>query len=315
MRKFLSALAGVGLVAVLSFGSGPAAQASQTGTVTTSATGIARGAVLPSFDVTVGFTPENTISGASFKIFDTWGMNKSLQTASAGIPLTTAGQCGIESMHDGNNVSLPFDGTYSCSYKANGSSSYSNHISVYPTVTADALTVTQPLTVTFSAGVFTAPKSASATTPMRVLARNDDVGSTGVTVLNFTLIDAVTTPETQWISCGIEEPIESKPLTTVGMNGTVEYAFVDDPPAGIIIDPVTGVISGTPAVLIDPVEWLVAVTSSTGQIGSVHINVNKPLPDTGVDGQPLAWTGGVLLLLGFVATGIAAVARVRRAKG
>ncbi len=315
-RAFIS-LAGVfGLVvAGIAVGSS-SAQASGTGAVTTDATGIARGSVLPAFSVTVGFTPENTISGAAFNIFDTWGVNPKYQTRGGGVPLDAAGVCGIESMSDGNNVSLPFDGTYMCQYKADGSSSYSNHIIVFPDDTNAAITVTQPLTVRFVAGVFTAPTSSAATTPWRVLASNDDVGSTGVTQLNFNLIDAVTTPEEQSISCPIGDPIESLPLTTTGMDGSVEYRFTDDPPTGVIIDPVTGVVSGTPEIQIEPTTWLISVTSSTGEIGSATIKVNQPdpepLPDTGNDQTSLTGYATGALLGGSLLLAIVGVARRRR---
>ena len=311
-RKIIGILVSVAIavLSVLGFGV-PAALAGGTSSVTTNVTGIARGNVLPAFEVTVGYTnPPNTISGATFQVFDTWSMNPAPQTPSGGRTLTASGQCGIESMTDGVGVSVPFDGSFSCKYKANGSSSFSNYISVYPTVTSVPLTVTQPLTVRFADGIFTAPKSTTATTPWRVLARNDDPTEGGATIvqLNFNLIDAVTTPAQQSISCEQGQPMESKPLSTTGMNGTVTYGLSVDPPTGVTINPVTGVIAGTPATEVDPTEWLVSVTSSTGQIGSACIYVNKPvpmpmpapLPDTGIDSRSLIGGATMLLALGVV---------------
>ena len=112
------------------------------------------------------------------------------------------------------------------------------------------------------------------------------------------------------------EAIESLPLATTGMTGTVDYALVVDPPTGITIDPVTGVIAGTPATTPDPTEWLVSVTSSTGQIGSAQVYVNKPiptptptptpkpLPDTGSSAETNAGVG----IAGVALVGIGAVA-------
>jgi LPXTG-motif cell wall-anchored protein len=300
-KRILVALAALSIIGGGVFVATPAL-AGTTTAVSTSATGIIRGSVLPNFSVTVGDSSGH-ISGATFQVLDTWKLNPAYRATGAAMSVSS---CGIDSISDGNNVDVPL-ADLSCTYRPGGSSSWSASISFGPTDTNAGTTYASPLTVHFASGVFTAPPYASPTTQWRVLARNDDEGVTGLpTTLTFNVVNATVTPELQSISCEQGAETESHPITTTGLTGSVTYSLESDPPAGITIDPVTGVVSGTPTITPVATVWVVAIHSSHGQIGSARLYVNQPLPDTGFDAAPLLFGG-----LGLVAAGLVLLA-VRR---
>jgi LPXTG-motif cell wall-anchored protein len=303
IKRIYVALTALALVGGGVFVATPAL-AGNTNAVSTSVTGIQRGALLPNFSVTVG-DDDGHISGATFQVLDTWKLNTGLRATNA---VMNGRNCGIESVSDGNNVAVPLSDLL-CSFRPGGSSSWSAVITFGPADTNAGTAYASPLTVHFASGVFTAPPFATPTTQWRVTARNDDEGVSGLPVtLTFNVVNAVTTPELQSISCEQGVPIESKPLTTTGMTGTVTYSFTDDPPTGVVIDPVTGVISGTPTITAVPQIWVVAIASSHGQIGSAQVYVNQPLPDTGFETAPWLFAG-----LGLLAAGLVLIATRRLA--
>ena len=300
MQKILvAALAALFAISGALVVAGPA-QAGTTTAVSTSTTGIIRGSVLPNFSVTVG-DDSGQISGATLQILDTWKLNPALRASGATM---SPGTCGIDSISDGSNNDVPL-ADLKCTYRPGGSSSWSASISFGPADTNAATTYPSPLTVHFSTGVFTAPPFASATTQWRVLARNDDSGVTGLPVtLTFNVVSATVEPELQSISCEQGQEVESKPITTTGLTGDVTYSFTADPPTGVTINEITGVISGTPTQTPSPTIWYIAIHSSHGQVGTAQIYVNQALPNTGLGSAPIFALGAGLLLAGCAAFAI-----------
>ena len=270
-------------------------------------------AVMPEFSVTVADS-FGTMDGALFRISDAWHIDAGSLRPTP-VPWTGPGTCGIASLTDGNGQSITGSQTVNCSLKF---STVGFYILRFETQSAS---VASPITVTFAAGFLTAPSIGTVST-WTVASVNNADGATPAP-LAFNLVDLAVTPEAQFISCAQGAPMQSAPLSASGFTGTVSYDLLDDVPPGIVFDPATGVVSGTPTVAVAPQTVRIQATSST-TAGSVTVTVglnvadpstivpgSTPAPPTsatpaqtpvlaasGVDALPVLAGSGLLVLVG-----------------
>jgi len=278
---------------------------------------------MPQFSVTVADS-YGTMDGALFRISDAWRVDPShLQPTQ--VQWSSPGICGIASLTDGKGQPIASSQIVDCYLKPTVAGFFNLRLET------QSASVASPITVTFTAGVFTAPTIGTSSTWIVGTVNNTDGGIP--TPLVFNLADLAVTPEAQYISCEQGVPIASSPLSPSGFTGTVSYDLLDDVPPGIVFDPTTGVLSGTPAVQVPPQTIRIEVSSSTtaGSVtATVGLNVSDPsttttttttapvptttvpatsttspvttprLPATGFDPLPILASGGLLVLLGTV---------------
>jgi len=227
------------------------------------------GAVMPQFSVTVADS-FGSMDGAFFRVSDAWRVDASFVHPTLA-PWSSPGTCGIESMTDGLGHPIASAQIVNCYLRPTVSGFFNLRLE-----TASA-SVPSPITVTFAAGVFTAPTIGESSQWIVGTVNNTDGGIPAP--LNFNLVDLAVTPEAQYISCEQGVPMESAPLVPSGFTGTVSYDLLDDLPQGIIFDPTTGVISGTPVVPVPPQTVRIEVTSSsTGGSATVTVGLNVSDP-------------------------------------
>ncbi len=273
------------------------------------------GAAMPEFSVTVADS-SGTMDGALFRISDAWRVDASYLQPTQ-VQWSGPGTCGIASLVDGNGQAITSSQHVDCSFKLTTAGFYNLRL------VTESASVPSPITVKFTAGVLTAPGFGTSSTWVVGSVNNTD-GSTPAP-LTFNLVDLAVTPEAQYISCEQGVPMESAPLAPSGFTGTVSYDLLDDVPPGIVFDPVTGVVSGTPTAPVAPDTIRIKVTSSTtaGSVTvTVGLNVSDPsttvpssstttpaipttippqthvLVSTGPDVLPVLAAGGLLILVG-----------------
>lgn len=315
-KASLVAAIAVATAALAVFGAG-SALAGNTVNVSTTIGQVGHSSTTPAFSITVGDDySAGTMSGINISVPNTWTLNRTFRSNPAynntGIEWTGAGVCGIQVVTDGTNTPLAA-GSFGCTFEASGTGSFRT-VSIRQFHTL-ALQVPQPMTVTFMPGAFTAPAS-GATSNWRVSARNDaDPNGGGLPVqMPIALVDVAVTPLDQTISCPIGDPVESKPLTGVGFDSAPTFSLETDLPPGLIFDPVTGVISGTPTIAFVPSAQIVIASGQKGgqpATASSTISLAHVLPDTGLDSTPLL-VGGIGALLAGVAVVIVLRTRSQR---
>ncbi len=228
---------------------------------------------MPAFSVTVADS-FGTMDGALFRVSDAWRVDANfLQPAQ--VPWSSPGTCGIASLTDGNGQPIASSQIVDCYFKPTVAGFFNLRVE-----TASA-SVASPITVGFTAGVFTAPTIGASSTWIVGTVNNTDGGIPAPLVFN--LVDLAIAPDAQYVSCEPGVPMESAPLTPAGFTGTVIYDLLDDVPAGIVFDPATGVISGTPTVQVPPQTIRIEVTSSTtgGSVtATIGLNVSDPSTTT-----------------------------------
>lgn len=117
-----------------------------------------------------------------------------------------------------------------------------------------------------------------------------DGWSTALASLDLRVVSL--TPASQSIGGAVGEPLSSAELTPSSFGGTVSYSVSPDLPAGLSLDPVTGVISGTPTAGQAVSTYTVTGTdgTSTASVG-VSIRIAGILPPsqtlTGAVGETL----------------------------
>ena len=276
-------------------------------------TTVGHGAVVPEFSVTVADS-FGTMDGALFRISDAWRIDASALRPTP-VAWTGPGTCGIASLTDGNGQSITGAQTVNCSLSFSTVGFY-----VLRFVTQSA-SVPSPITVTFTAGFLTAPSIGTASTWTVGSVNNTDGGIPAP--LAFNLVDLAVAPEAQYISCAQGVPMASAALSPSGFTGTVSYDLLDDVPPGIVFDPVTGVVSGTPTVAVAPQTVRIQASSST-TAGSVTVTIGLNVADpatpvpvsattsttpanqqapalaaTGTDVRQVLAVGGLLVVVGF----------------
>jgi len=268
--RVAAAFLATGLLTVV-MGVAPAGAGTTTPSSTITTAG--HGAVMPAFSVTVADS-FGTMDGALFRISDAWRVDASyLQPAQ--VPWSSPGTCGIASLTDGNGQPIASSQIVDCYFKSTIAGFYNLR------VVTESASVPSPITVGFATGVFTAPTIGTSSTWIVGTVNNTDGGIPAPLVFN--LVDLAVTPDAQYISCEQGVPMESAPLTPTGFTGTVSYDLLDDVPPGIVFDPATGVISGTPTAQVPPQTIRIHVTSSAtgGSVtASVGLNVSDPSTTT-----------------------------------
>jgi hypothetical protein len=301
---------------VLAIVVGVAPAAAGVTTPSSSITTAGHSAVMPEFSVTVADS-FGTMDGALFRISDAWHIAPTALQPTQ-VPWSGPGTCGIASMTDGNGQVITSAQPVDCFFRFSVAGFYLLRL------VTENTSVPSPITVTFTAGALTAPSLGTSST-WTVASVNNTDGSTPASLV-FNLVDLAVTPEAQYISCEQGQPMESAPLAPTGFTGTVSYDLLDDVPPGLVFDPATGVISGTPTVAVVPTTVRIEVTSSTtagSATGTVGLNVTDPstttvptssttapvtpttvppqgpaLAKSGGDLRPALAAGGLLVLVG-----------------
>ena len=309
--RLAGALLGSGLLMVC-VGLAPAGAGGTT--PSSSITSVGHGVAMPEFSVTIADS-FGTMDGALFRISDAWRIDPSYLRPAA-VHWSAPGTCGIAAMTDGNGQPLAGSQIVDCYLKPTVAGFYNLRLETQTT------SVPSPITVTFKAHVLTAPTIGTSSTWTVGTVNNTDGGIPAPLIFN--LVDLGVTPEAQYISCEQGVPIESRPLVPSGFTGTVSYDLLDDVPAGIVFDPQTGVVSGTPTAHVPPQTVRIDITSSNtagSVIATVGLNVSDPanttttttttapspatslprapdLPATGLDVLSFFAGGGLLVAVG-----------------
>ncbi len=135
------------------------------------------------------------------------------------------------------------------------------------------------LTLNTTTGVITGtPTIAQAATTYTITATGTTAGSvagSGVTTATIAItVGSSIAPLTSAVNLTLGVAMTPTPTYTLtGFSGVISYAIAPALPAGLILNTATGVISGTPAVLVAPSNYVITATGTTAGLATATVTL------------------------------------------
>jgi hypothetical protein len=155
-------------------------------TPSSSITSVGHGVAMPEFSVTIADS-FGTMDGALFRISDAWRVDPSFLQPTEG-QWSAPGVCGIAAITDGNGQPVAGSQIVNCYFKPTVVGFYNLRLETQTS------SVPSPITVTFKAGVLTAPSTGTSSTWNVGTVNNTDGGVPAPLIFN--LVDLAVTPRT-----------------------------------------------------------------------------------------------------------------------
>jgi hypothetical protein len=116
------------------------------------------------------------------------------------------------------------------------------------------------------------PTVTQARTPYTLTATDGE--GTATAIVYVTVGESVITPATQTVDGAVGQALTpTRPFTASGFDGDPTYAVAPALPAGLTLDPDTGVVSGTPTAAMLPTAYTVTATDTDGDQATATITV------------------------------------------